>query len=200
MGVKEIVTDRFKDITLVEGPGRQDENRGSSKFNFRFKINHKKVFMIDLRPCRFFVYSALEDFIYNATKLRFNKAFEGDLSMMINLSRFTKHHQELAMLIFEVIETCRRQIESNVIGRCSHKILVGCLDRFNQDELFDITEGEFDELLEESIKSINVVDVHSESKRTISFTGKDSINHIVVGGLSLSRGFTMEGLIVSWFF
>jgi len=55
-------------------------------------------------------------------------------------------------------------------------------------------------LLEEAIKSIDVIDVHSESKRTISFTGKDSINHIVVGGLSLSRGFTVErDLIVSVF-
>ena len=199
MGVKEIVTDRFKDITLVEGPDRQDENRALANSILGFKINHKKGVYDQFETLPVFVFSALEEFLYNATKLRYKNAFEGDLSMMINLSRFTKHHQELATLTFEVIETCRRQIESNVIGRCSHKILVGCLDRFNQDHLFDITEGEFDELLEESIKSLDVIDVHSESKRTISFTGKDSINHIVVGGLSLSRGFTVEGLIVSVF-
>ena len=51
MGVKEIVTDRFKDITLVEGPDRQDENRALANSILGFKINHKKVFMINLKLC-----------------------------------------------------------------------------------------------------------------------------------------------------
>ena len=199
MGVEEIVTDRFKDITLVEGPGRQNENHALVNSILGFKINHKKGVYDRFETLPIFVNAALEDFLYNATKLRHIQAFDGDLSMMINLSRFTMHHQELATLTFEVIESCSRQIEANVIGKCTHKILLGCLDRFNQDHIFDISEEEFDELLEESIKSIDVIDVHSESKRTIGFTGKDSINHIVVGGLSLSRGFTVEGLIVSVF-
>ena len=199
MGVKEIVTDRFKDITLVEGLDGQDKNRALVSSILGFKINHRKGIYDCFETLPIFVNSAIEDFLYSATKLRYKEAFEGDLSMMINLSRFTKHHQELATLTFEEIGNCRRQIESKALKNCTHKILVGCLDRFNQDHLFDISEGEFDKLLEEAIKSVDVIDVHSESKRTISFTGKDSINHIVVGGLSLSRGFTVEGLIVSVF-
>ena len=199
MGVEEIVTDRFKDITLVEGPGRQDENHALVNSILGFKINHKKGVYDRFETLPIFVNSALEDFLYNATKLRHIEAFEGDLSMMINLSRFTMHHQELATLTFEVIGSCRRQIENKSIGNCTNKILVGCLKRFRQDDQFDISEDKFDCLLEEEIKSVDVIDVHSESKRTISFTGKDSISHIVVGGLSLSRGFTVEGLIVSVF-
>ena len=199
MGVKEIVTERFKDITLVEGSGRQDENRALANSILGFKVNHRKGIYDRFETLPIFVNSAIEDFLYNVTKLRYLQAYQGDLSMMINLSRFTMHHQEVAKLTFEVIESCRRQIESKTIGNCTDNILVGCLNRFKQDELFNISVAEFDDLLEEAIKSIDVIDVHSESKRTISFTGKDSINHIVVGGLSLSRGFTVEGLIVSVF-
>jgi len=199
MGVKEIVTDRFKDITLVEGLDGQDKNSALVTSILGFKINHRKGIYDCFETLPIFVNSAIEEFLYSATKLRYKEAFEGDLSMMINLSRFTKHHQELATLTFEEIGNCRRQIESKALCNCTHRILVGCLDRFNQDHLFDISDDEFDKLLEEAIKSVDVIDVHSESKRTINFTGKDSINHIVVGGLSLSRGFTVEGLIVSVF-
>jgi hypothetical protein len=199
MGVEEIVTDRFKDITLVEGPDCQDENDALVNSILGFKINHKKGVYDRFDTLPIFVNSALEDFLYKATKLRHIQAFEGDLSLMINLSRFTMHHQELATLTFEVIGSCKRQIENKSIGNCTNKILVGCLKRFRQDDQFDISEDKFDRLLEEEIKSVDVIDVHSESKRTISFTGKDSISHIVVGGLSLSRGFTVEGLIVSVF-
>lgn len=202
MGVDEIVTNRFQDITLVEGNGRREEISALSEAILSYKVykNPPKGKQSDeFVTLPVFVNYAIEDFLYQVVKLRYLNSFEGDLSMMINLSRFTKHHQELATLTFDLIAACRRQIEHKAIAKCTQKVLKGCLSRFNQDDQFDITEGEFDELLEEAIKSIDVIDVHSESKRTIGFTGKDSINHIVVGGLSLSRGFTVEGLIVSVF-
>jgi len=199
MGVKEIVTDRFKDIELVEGIDRQDENIALVTSILGFKINHRKGIYDRFETLPVFVNSAIEDYLYSVTKLRNMQGYYGDLSMMINLSRFTMHHQEIATLTFEVIEKCRRQIESKAIGNCTHEILVGCLNRFKHDHLYNVTEEEFDSLLEDVIKSVDIIDVHSESKRTISFTGKNSINHIVVGGLSLSRGFTVEGLIVSVF-
>lgn len=202
MGVEEIVSERFKDITLVEGGERKEELSIIADQILRYKVHKdpsKKKQSDEFTTLPIFVNHAIEDFLYQAVKLRYFKAYEGDLSMMINLSRFTKHHQELAKLTFDLIAKCSRQIENRAIASCTEKILMGCLRRFNDDNEFDITEIEFDELLEEAIKSIDIIDVHSESKRTISFTGKDSINHIVVGGLSLSRGFTVEGLIVSVF-
>jgi len=199
MGVKEIVTDRFKDITLVQGPDCKDELSTLVSSILGFKINHKKGIYDTFEKLPVFVSIALEDWLYSCTKLRSSLNYEGDLSMMINLSRFTMHHQELATLTFEAVEDCRRQIEAHRLDKCSNAILTGCLQRFKQDKSFTISEKEFDTLLEEAIQSVDVIDVHSESKRKINFTGKDSVNNIVVGGLSLSRGFTVEGLIVSVF-
>lgn len=199
MGVKEIVTDRFKDVTLVKGLDHRDELIALVTSILGFKINHKKGIYNSFEKLPIFVTTALEEYLYNCTKLRFSLNYDGDLSMMINLSRFTKHHQELARLTFEVVEESRRQIESNQLTDCTKTILSGCLRRFREDKFFNVSESEFDTLLEDAIKSVDVIDIHSESKRKINFTGKDSVNHIVVGGLSLSRGFTVEGLIISVF-
>ena len=48
---------------------------------------------------------------------------------------------------------------------------------------------------------IRVVEVNSQSPGTLDYTGnrQDGLNVIAVGGFSLSRGLTLEGLMVSYF-
>ena len=55
-------------------------------------------------------------------------------------------------------------------------------------------------LLHDSIAPVNVVAVNSNSSGTLDYEGHDAgLNVIAVGGFSLSRGLTLEGLVVSYF-
>jgi hypothetical protein len=193
MGVKEIVTDRFRNID--EGCGRnefhQDDNLISTILRFKKESN------FDSLPS--FVFTAIEDFIYNCVKIRSDLNYTGDLSMMVNMSRFTRHHQELAELIYNEIQIFKMEIRIKFIENCSHPSLQAIFKLFKSDQNFNCSIHEFNKIVQDVILNIDVIDVHSESKREISFSGQYSTNHIVVGGLSLSRGFTIEGLIVSVF-
>ena len=53
----------------------------------------------------------------------------------------------------------------------------------------------------EAASPIRVVEVNSQSPGTLDYTGnrRDGLNVIAVGGFSLSRGLTLEGLMVSYF-
>ena len=53
------------------------------------------------------------------------------------------------------------------------------------------------ELLHESVSPITVVEVNSRSSGSLDYLDHDraGLNVIAVGGLSLSRGLTLEGLI-----
>ena len=55
--------------------------------------------------------------------------------------------------------------------------------------------------LHESVSAVNVVEVNSRSAGSLDYAAHDSggLNVIAVGGLSLSRGLTLEGLVVSYF-
>lgn len=193
MGVDELVSNRFKDITLTHGQQRRDELHELSERILRFK----KTSDFDKLPP--FIDRGIEDFIYSTTKLRYEQNYTGDLSMMINISRFTRHHVRIAEFIYELISGCRAEIKNKSAENCMHPIIQSIYNQFISDNEFNISNMEFDNALEDVIMGIDIIDVHSESKRTIQFTGKGSINHIVVGGLSLSRGFTVEGLITSVF-
>lgn len=193
MGVNEIVVNKFVDLSLTAG----EENIEESLSEIERILKLKKVQRFSSLPI--FIQDALITFIYNSVKLRHNLGYKGDLSMMVNLSRFTNHHQELAILLFDIVEKCRREIEAKNIDNCNLNILVEVYKKFCNDPGFNIDIMTFGKMVEDVITSIIITDVHSESKSVIRFTGKDSINHIVVGGLSLSRGFTVEGLITSVF-
>lgn len=63
------------------------------------------------------------------------------------------------------------------------------------------TWNEVQALLLESVAPINVVEVNSHSSGTLNYNDHESngLSLIAVGGFSLSRGLTLEGLIISYF-
>jgi len=193
MGVKEIITERFRNIG--ESFERDDSNQNDNLVDNILRF--KKESNFDTLPS--FVFTAMEEFIYNCVKIRRDLNYNADLSMMVNMSRFTRHHQEVAELIYNEIQIFKMEIKNKYIENCSHRSLRAIFKLFKSDETFFCDIPEFNKLVQDVILNIDVIDVHSESKREIAFSGEYSTNHIVVGGLSLSRGFTIEGLIVTVF-
>jgi Z1 domain len=71
-----------------------------------------------------------------------------------------------------------------------------------KSELFDLTPVDFADLrprLAEVIGATRVVMDNSRSKERLSYSGEESVIAIAVGGNTLSRGLTLEGLVVSYF-
>ena len=188
LGVKEIVIDRFQNIL-----NPNDANNDTVVNEF---LKAKKTYSITELPR--FIERAVAHFIFNSAKLRCNLSFKSDLSMMINVSRYTNHHQDISGLIYARISKTRSEIRNTNIQNSTDEILKLIYNLY-QDDTFNINISKFNEIIEDQICHTEVIDVHSLSKKEISFTGTGEINHIVVGGLSLSRGFTIEGLITSVF-
>jgi hypothetical protein len=130
-------------------------------------------------------------------------------SMLINVSRFTKVQTAVKILVLEYIEELR-----NSIGNHSGLTSLRALEDRMMREIHDSWKKEFSELsfewdqiqsiLATSVSPIGVIEVNSSrNSETLSYDSKDypnGRNVIAVGGLSLSRGLTLEGLTVSYFY
>ena len=132
-------------------------------------------------------------------------------SMLINMSRFTNVQQ----IIKEIVEDYFDKIKKN-IKQCSKLDMNYALtnpyikylkdsfeleysDIFYNDKL--ITWESVFSILYEAINKIKIVVVNSSKKsEKLNYEDKDGLRVISIGGLALSRGLTLEGLCVSYFY
>ena len=127
-------------------------------------------------------------------------------SMLVNASRFTDVQRQLRNEIhnrLEALQACVR-----VHGALPPD---AALKDPEIRELHDVWEEEFSEtevpwktvqnLLHDSASPIRAVEVNSRSSGALNYADheKTGLNVIAVGGFSLSRGLTLEGLMVSYF-
>jgi hypothetical protein len=195
MGVKEIVIERYKNVIKLNGPEFEQVNQNI--VDNILKIKRETTF----NKLPNFVFDALQDFIYSCVKIRQTMGHNAPLSMMVNLSRFTFHHIELAQLLLQEVFEMQQQIRNYNIQVCENDSLKRIYNKYLSDGDFynNCDLDSFNRIIALIINGIDIIDVHSASKREIAFDGRRSLNYIVVGGLSLSRGFTIEGLITSVF-
>ena len=126
-------------------------------------------------------------------------------SMLVNASRFTDVQRQLRNEIHDRITTIRSSVRVNG-SRPWQEVLgdpeIGALKR-----VFDVEYGDLgvswqdvQPRLLDSVSPISVVEVNSRSSDALDYDAhKNGLNVIAVGGFSLSRGLTLEGLMVSYF-
>ena len=127
-------------------------------------------------------------------------------SMLVNASRFTVVQQQLRNLLHEKLGN----IQSSV--RVNGALPVGqALQDPELSALHDIWKREYSSTefiwstiqiqLHDAAAPITVVEVNSTSPGSLKYVDNESLgwNVIAVGGFSLSRGLTLEGLMVSYF-
>lgn len=127
-------------------------------------------------------------------------------SMLVNASRFTDTQRQLRNEIHQALEAIRSSIRVNG-ALPAEKALKGPQLRALYDawsEEFEMTSGvtweDVQSRLNDSIAPISVVEVNSRSSGTLNYGDhKTGLNVIAVGGYALSRGLTLEGLMVSYF-
>ena len=128
-------------------------------------------------------------------------------TMLVNTSRFVNVQQQLHNKIHELLYEIRSSVRVN--GALSEseahsdKEIAALHDVFIEEYAgsCEVPWSTVRSCLWESVSPISVVQVNSRSSRPLDYGshGRHGLNVIAVGGLSLSRGLTLEGLVVSYF-
>lgn len=164
-------------------------------------LNHKKDLKID----------ALPDSMLKAIRLFFLVISIRDLrgqgnkhnSMLIHVSRFTDVHKMLAKLVTNYVSILSKEISS--YGKLDNALHQSSYIRELKESLIenypeiDFTWSEILNNLTTLVDTIIIREVHQKTTLPLVYRNDISTNAIVIGGTSLSRGFTVEGLSISYF-
>ena len=126
-------------------------------------------------------------------------------SMLINVSHLRDIHSKLKFLVSEVVDDIKKGIRAfGPLGHSSDSNLVirrleDCYHRYFPD-----IEHSFAKMLDSliaSYKRVDVIIVNSSKTSTDSLCYEESTKRslVVIGGFSLSRGLTLEGLTITYF-
>lgn len=163
--------------------------------------HHKKDFALNELPPS--LTDAIRLFVLNIGIRRLRGQTDKHNSMLIHATRFTDIHK----LLGTHTENYLKEIKKDVIAFASLK------DAVEQSEVLreiytsfstHLVDVEFDwkDLLVELplyVESIVVREVHQKTSVPLEYRKDITTNAIVIGGASLARGFTLEGLSVSYF-
>lgn len=143
---------------------------------------------------------------YLANAIRDLRAHKGHRTMMINISRFISVQNNISSLVDAFVRTTSRDIRNYYLApnALDYEIIKQVKGVFDTEYLN--LEFEFKTVLSklnDSISSIVVRTVNgSNASSNLNYDEykKDGLRIIAVGGLSLSRGLTLEGLVISYFY
>lgn len=163
--------------------------------------NHKKDY--DLADLPKSLYEAINVYILNITIRQLRNQGNKHNSMLIHISRFSDIHSKIALKVNNHLESVKTEVkaygklpfaleQSNMIKKLNDVFL----------EKFSFIEFKWDSVLHKLVDIIDTIVVreeHQKSKLRIEYR-KDIVSNIIaIGGMSLARGFTLEGLSVSYF-
>ena len=127
-------------------------------------------------------------------------------SMLINVSRFTTVQEQISDLVNEYLKniqkSCRLYGKLPVEKATQDDYIKRLKTTYeNTYKSIDIEWSRIQEHLYSSCAGIVVMTINQRSGKTLDFSAyKDGLRMIAVGGMSLSRGLTLEGLVVSYFY
>ena len=168
-------------------------------YDEKIPLKHKKDHLISELPQS--LYEAINVFILNVATRDLRGQIKHN-SMLVNISRFSDVHEKIECLIDEYLKALKNDINAFILLPNSVKQSSLILNLKNIFETkFDIEFSwlEISKKLSEIANSIQVIAVYQNSKKPLKYNTGERVNVMAVGGLSLSRGFTLEGLSVSYF-
>ncbi len=162
---------------------------------------HKKDFELVAIPPS--LYDAMRVFILNIAIRNLRGQGNSHNSMLIHATRFTDVHQRFALHVENYINSVIVDINSygGLIHAINYSGLIVELKETFELTYMDIEFG-WDEVLHgvcSTIETIVVREVHQRTSVPLEYRKDRVTNAIVIGGTSLSRGYTLEGLSVSYF-
>lgn len=182
-------------LTYIKDAGREE----ADGFSFWFK--HTKEWQGELP-------NSLTDAMYAFYIVNAVRDMRGDFkdhrSMLINISRFVAVQKYIKSQVEDIHRSAYRAIKFNISGKDSLKDPV--IRRIHEiyEQYYSFVEFSWEEIagrMFESIENIQIKVVNSSrSSEKLEYPKNDSLRVIAIGGLALSRGLTLEGLIISYFY
>ncbi|WP_455795578.1 Z1 domain-containing protein [Clostridium butyricum] len=127
-------------------------------------------------------------------------------SMLIHATRFTRFHMQITVKVEAYLKLIREEVTLYGHLKDSYLISQAILDLketfYNTFSKYPIKEKWEDIIISitDNIKKIIVREVHGEKSLDLEYRKDEPTYAIVIGGTSLSRGYTIEGLSVSYFY
>ena len=127
-------------------------------------------------------------------------------SMLINVSRFTAVQEQISDLVNEYLKNI--QSACRLYGKLSERKAIQDEYILRLREVYDTVYADVDidwKIIQDNLYSscagITVVTINQRSGKNLDFgLYKEGLRVIAVGGMSLSRGLTLEGLVISYFY
>jgi len=171
-----------------------------------FPSNHKKDYAPPAMPGS--LEEAIRSFVLiRAIRILRDQEFKHN-SMLVNVSRFTEVQSNLKLLVHDYVDEMRRNVINHYALSEAIALKNGYISDLKNtfDKEFHTVEfswGEVQSVLKKSITPIKTIEVNaSKNSEPLDYSKENYPNGrslIAVGGLSLSRGLTLEGLTVSYF-
>ena len=176
-----------------------------------FVFKHKKDLADELYDIPYSMKEAIRYFVLTTAICDYRKDTTEHRSMLVNVSRFTLVQNRTADLIDEFLDQIKADLENYSSLPLEKAMKITSLSMLHEVwekyELEDLAGVEWHVLLEEYLyKAAKRIEVRSVNQQH----GASSLNYyeyknigmrvIAVGGNSLSRGLTLEGLCVSYFY
>lgn len=173
-----------------------------------FPYKHKQDIVLNDLPES--LYSALRYFLLANALRDIDGSETSHRSMLVNVSRFTKVQEQVSKLIVEWLYEVQRDVRSYCKlpeeKACENSHLAALRDDWNNPNYpfaklgIDWEDVQQNYLLG-AISAVEVRTINQRSASKLDYTeySDTGLRIIAVGGLSLSRGLTLEGLMVSYF-
>lgn len=166
-------------------------------------LGHKKDTQIASLPES--LYEAVRLFLLNIAIRDIRGQGKSHNSMLVHASRFTVMHEQIAPMIAGYLRELATDFAA--FGKLregySQSSLVAKVRQTFTDLVSPADDAEswinVSSSIADTISSIIVREVHQRAIIPIEYRGDITTNVIAVGGASLSRGYTLEGLSVSYF-
>ncbi|TLQ06958.1 hypothetical protein FEZ48_08115 [Marinilactibacillus psychrotolerans] len=127
-------------------------------------------------------------------------------SMLFNISRYSDMHTNIKDIVQEYILSLQKDIRLNgklPIEEAMKKESIVSMSKSYEKHYLNLKEGyTFEAVLRnmnDSVHRIKVAIINKDNKGVDYLAGNEEKRVIVIGGFSLSRGLTLEGLMVSYY-
>lgn len=175
---------------------------GISDYKDYLHEKHKKD--LDLREIPESMYDAVRLFIINMSIRYLRNDGDKHNSMLIHATRFTNVHEKISMFISNYIKRSRKEVavygslpdaqnKSRIIKKLYETL------RYHHNGSLEFSWKQILAGICKTIDTILVREVHQRTKIPLEYSEDRATNVIAIGGASLSRGYTLEGLSISYF-
>lgn len=187
----------YSQLVYINDAGREEED------GYPFYFKHKKEWSGELPE-------SLTDAIYTFYLANAIRDLRGDLrehrSMLINISRFVNVQKHIKIEVERIHAEAYRSIKYNLSQNHNESMMDPVLEKLYDNWLAQYADCEFnwEQIIESIYKSIETIQIKvvnsSKNSEKLIYPKNESLRVIAIGGLALSRGLTLEGLITSYFY